>query len=180
MGPSQAQAPAEDNESNRRRLLGLTMESLYVILFRRPGASFNNFHWGLYLHLDAYRGGYKYHIINDRPGSWITSHGLTMGAMTSPKLVGLFRVADIDPAKRDRIQQLIQAEDDILNSIEEFSCLEYVERALGRLRAFGYVSYPSWPELEHEIFRFANVANFPENRDKQPVLGFSALCGLMY
>lgn len=156
------------------------MESLYVILFRRPGISFYNFHWGLYLHLDSCRGGYKYHITNDRPGSWITSHGLTMGAMTSPKLVGLFRVAYIDSANRDRIQQLIQAEDDILNSIEELSCLEFVERALERLKAFGYVSYSSWPELEDEIFRFANVANIPENRDKQPVLGFSVVCGLRF
>lgn len=100
--------------------------------------------------------------------------------MTSQHLVGLFRVADIDPTRRDRVQQLIEEDDDILNSIPELTCLEFVERALERLKAFGYMDFPSWPELEHEIFRFANVANIPENRTKPTALGFSTMCGLMY
>ena len=100
--------------------------------------------------------------------------------MKSQHLVGLFRVADIDPAKRELVQQLIEAEDNILNSIRELTCLEYVERALERLKAFGYLDYPSWPELEHEIFRFANVANIPENRNQPTALGYSTLCRLMY
>lgn len=156
------------------------MESLYVILFRRAGSAFFNFHWGLYLHLDSYRGGYKYHIVNDEQGSWVPAHGWTKGALKSRNLVGLFRVADIDPAKRDLVQQLIEAEDDKLNSIPELSCLEYVERALGRLKTFGYMDYPSWAQLEHEIFQFANFANVAENRSKPTALGYSTQCGLMY
>lgn len=179
MRPAHVPVPAEDDQANRP-LSDLTMESLYVILFRRPGISFYNFHWGLYLHLDSYRGGFKYHIVNERPDSWVPAHGFTKGALTSRQLVGLFRVADIDPAKRERVQQLIEAEDDILNSIPELGCMEYVERALERLKAFGYMDYPSWPELEHEIFRFANVANIPENRNMPTALGYSTLCGLMY
>lgn len=177
-----AQAPglAEDDQSNRRRRSDLTMEGLYVILFRRSGSPFNNFHWGLYLHLDSYRGGYKYHIVDDKLGSWVPEHGFTRGALTSRHLVGLFRVADIDPAKRNLVQKLIEAEDDILNSIPELSCLDFVARALERMKASGYMDYPSWPELEREIFRFANIANLAENRDKPTALGYSALCGLMY
>lgn len=182
MWPDQAPGPAAavDDHSNRRRLSELTTESLYVILFRRPGITFYNFHWGLYLHLDSYRGGYRYHIINDHSGSWATAHGFTQGALTSRHLVGLFRVADIDPAKRDRVQQLIEAEDDILNLISEMSCLDYVERALERLKAFGYIDYPSWPELETEIFRFGNIASIPQNTDRSIALGYSTQCGLMY
>lgn len=182
MWPAQGPGPAAavDDQSNRRRLSDLTMESLYVILFRRPGITFYNFHWGLYLHLDSYRGGYKYHIVDHNSGSWAPAHDFTQGALTSRHLVGLFRVADIDPAKRDRVQQLIEAEDDILNSIPELSCLGYVERALERLKAFGYIGYPSWPELEHEIFRFGNIASIPENRNRSIALGYSTQCGLMY
>lgn len=89
-------------------------------------------------------------------------------------------MADIDPAKRDRVQQLIEAEDDMLNSISELSCLDYVERALERLKAFGYIDYPSWPELEIEIFRFGNIASIPQNRNRSITLGYSTQCGLMY
>lgn len=76
-------------------LADLTPNGLYIILFiRGDPPEKDNFHWGLYLHQNAERGGTKYHI-KAAGSSWIPDHGTTKGVFKSFLLAGLFQIADV-------------------------------------------------------------------------------------
>ncbi|KAK8176180.1 hypothetical protein IWX90DRAFT_484137 [Phyllosticta citrichinensis] len=64
---------------------------LYIILFVQDSPpELDQFHWGLYVHIDENKGGTKHHIKGLLSGGWIPDRGVTMGVFKSSLLVGLF------------------------------------------------------------------------------------------
>lgn len=164
----------------KRPLSELVPESLYVILLIRLLPKTNLYHWGLYHHQDAERGGSKYHV-DDATGRWITQHGTTMQATNSAFLVGLMRIADFDPADRSRIKECIQEDDNVLDSIYGMDCRVWVSRALGRLKSKGIINFDSLEMLDQEILEFgdSNVIRFQYGFQPRAI-GYSKVCGLTH
>ena len=165
--------------AKKRELLlsDLTENSLYVVLFNYRDEN-DTFHWGLYLHEDADKGGWKFHIKNEGTASWITDHAQTYGVFKSMMLIGLMRVADVPPANLTEVQTLIKAEDSMVNTPGN-SCRIYVKKACERLRDGGNMTFQSWQVLEREIMDWGNSEMEPTRLNVQPrSLTFSRVCGL--
>lgn len=91
------------------------------------------------------------------------------------------RIADVVPAERLRIQEYIEAEDKVFDSIHGMSCRVWAWGALERLRFEGDVDFERWEILEQEIFKFGNQNMFRVEYRVQPrALAFSKVCGLTH
>ena len=153
-------------------LSALEPGALYIILFYRS-TNDNDFHWGLYYHINPNDGGWKYHILGSHE-HWFPDHGfgMTTGALASNKLVGLVRVTNLGVGRDvpEAVRRIITAEDEKLGEIVGLTCRIYVARACGRLKAGLYLDFSDWTRLQTEVFEFGNRArtDFAEGQGPKP------------
>lgn len=152
-----------------RSITELLSNALYMLLFQQDRHS-NKYHWGLYLHFSGEEGGMKYHIRN--PGSssskWGTDHAVTRGVFKSNFLVGLIRLTQIDPTRRDEAMRLIQQDDGRLNEIPGITCRTWVFRGLENLKSAGLIAYSSIADVENEAIEFGRTHGESTFLAKQP------------
>lgn len=138
----------------------------------------NNFQWELYLRRYADRRGTKYRDENSN-GRWVTDPDTIKRVTESELLLGLLRIADVDPSERSRVHEYIKADDESLDSISGMSCRVWVQRALERLRIEGDIGFERWEILEQETLMFGNMNLIRVKRSVQSrALGYSKVCGL--
>ncbi|KAL5364365.1 hypothetical protein BJX96DRAFT_178882 [Aspergillus floccosus] len=115
--------------------LSLTPNTLYIAIYVRTDPPVpDNFHWALYYHHDAARGGTKYHITNEwGQSAWMASHGPESNILKTFLLVGLLRIVDIPSGAANAIDQLIRSYDGQLNDLG-VTCRTWVFRVLRLLQ----------------------------------------------
>lgn len=115
--------------------MSLTPNTLYIALYVRTDPPVpDNFHWALYFHHDATRGGTKYHITNEGGQSaWVASHGPESNILKTFLLVGLLRIVDVPPGAVDAVDQLIRRYDAQLNDLG-VTCRTWLFRVLQLLQ----------------------------------------------
>ena len=160
----------------------LQVNSLYVLLFIRLGEPVpNDFHWGLYLHLDP-RIGTKYHVKGIGDG-WIADHGSVADVLKSLLLVGLIRIADVLGKCINHVDTVLRSYDDRLNSIPGITChvwlfwmLEMLQKPMGDLRI---LKCNSLEVMQQEAMSWGNIHAHDGSLNMQPrPISYSTLCQL--
>lgn len=152
---------------------------LYILLFiRAPEYSPDNFHWALYHHKSAEIGGTKYHVTGS-VGAWLADHGTVKDVMKTIFLVGAFHVANVPPGTVDRLEKLIMAEDDSVNSVSDTTCRVWLLRALERTRDEDILRCDDLKALEREVMDWGNSKQVSAIQAEKPrPTGSSKLCKL--
>lgn len=167
---------AEVQAGKRRRPAYLALSSLpdntlWIVLFCRGEPMHNNYHWAFYLHGNADSGGVKLHATSiGSAAGWIADTYSTTAITKEFLLVGLVRIADVDPDNRDKVMNVIRQEDGMLNELEGFTCRIYIKRACERLKLEKLLQFPDWDTLQSEVFTFGNkhVLSAEENVQPRP------------
>lgn len=152
-------------------LSSLTPGGLYIILFiRGDPPEKDNFHWGLYLHHSAEKGGTKYHIKQQGSG-WITDHGPTAGVFKSFLLIGLFRVATIPEGWDGYVDGQLRTYDASIN-MPGMTCRVWVLKVLALLQkevqGRRVLNCSDLDELEEEVKQWGNSNAVSASRNDQP------------
>lgn len=132
---------------------------LYVHLtYRGHPPGLDNYHWGLYLHINHVNGGTKYHITNRGIDGthWITDHGRTAGVFKSMRLVGLFRIAQVSIERFEEADGIIRTFDESLNDVEGRTCRTWALEVMALLNEVSIVQCQSFEALNREILDWAN------------------------
>ncbi|EPS94007.1 hypothetical protein FOMPIDRAFT_1135080 [Fomitopsis schrenkii] len=163
------------------QLNGFEEGAVYVVLhLRSTEPNDNSFHWGLYHHYRPKANaaiGYKYHIRNVG-SNWLTDHGPTSGLLKSMALVVIVRIIRSVPADYvPQFQQLMQAEDAIVNTIPSVSCRVWLFRTLQRLQLSHFLRCNDLNALEQEIRKIGQEERLSACKAEIPrPIRASALC----
>ena len=180
--PTSQQPPTrprgKGKSADARPLDQLLDYTLYICIFEQDVSTPSSFHWGMYLHQNPNKGGTAFDA-KGSPGRWMAVQKATRGATGSQLLVGLVRIANIDPDKLDKVKQIITEEDSMVNEIKDFRCRMYVERACQRLKDKGLMNFESWAVLLKELETFGNnhLRSCEQNAQPRPI-GCSRVCHL--
>ncbi|KAF7950765.1 uncharacterized protein EAE97_002317 [Botrytis byssoidea] len=168
----------------------LQPNALYIALFTRgyPNQP-DDFHWALYLHHNAQKGGIKYHVRN-RGAGWTVDHGSTKGILKEALLVGLVQIAVIPDGEEGYVNEVFRSLDGTLNE-REITCRTWILRVLEPLMRGGkgegegegagvkILGCESIEGLEREVKDFGNRYMDEANENVQPrLVEVSRVCGL--
>lgn len=159
-----------------RPLAHLAVDGLYLALytFSDPHTP-DNFNWRLYLHESRTRGGILYQIETGDDSNAYHRHTKTV--FSTVLLVGLIRIATIDPDQRPQVDQIIRGDESRLSGS---TSKLWATRACERLRVAQLIWYPAWLQLEDEVVGWGNAhaASAIENKQPRP-LCYSRVAGLI-
>ncbi|TGO58293.1 hypothetical protein BOTNAR_0183g00020 [Botryotinia narcissicola] len=144
----------------------LQPNALYIALFTRgyPNQP-DDFHWALYLHHNAQKGGIKYHVRN-RGAGWTVDHGSTKGILKEALLVGLVQIEVISDGEEGYVNGVFKSMDEKLNE-GEITCRKWILRVVEKLMRSGkgegegdgvkILGCESIEGLEREVKDFGNT-----------------------
>ena len=132
------------------KITRLPLNALYIGLFALPPIP-GTFSWCLYLHKSAEKGGIRYQITGNSK-NWMPIHQMNAGVFDSVSIVVGVRIGQIPEEALDLADGLIKADDGELNKIPGLDSHEvWAGRACERLKANGFLEYPSWEALRAEV-----------------------------
>lgn len=105
------------------------------------------------------KGGEKFHIQGETGHPWYTDHGVTTGALNSHRLLALVRITTIPTDRRPDVGGIVTEMGTHLDGRTDITCRIYVQEACERLKANGLLRFPTWRQLETEVFAFGNQQN---------------------
>lgn len=173
VGNAAQMAREMERERRERRAVELKIlepGALYIVLYYREGLD-NNFHWGLYHHINPAIGGRKFHIIGRGLKTlWMPDHVDGTGILDDTRLMGLMRLTHLGTSQQvmKAAGDTITLEDDMLEHISGLTCRVYVQRACERLKEGGLIGFPNWTDLQAELFAFGNTLNPEMGGDSAP------------
>ena len=160
----------ENNVEDGRLLSKLKDNSFYILLYHHtdPGIKY---HWGLYHHVNATSGGWKFDI-TDAGGPWhlaipyqiMPQNDVLPHPNPVEPLACVVRIGNVgeETVKNgsypnyDFFHNLIRLDDDRLNDLNidlggKLSCKVYVQRACQRLKQRKLLTFNAWSDVECEV-----------------------------